>query len=259
MPAATINGINLYYEDSGGDGPVITFLHGAGGNHISWWQQVPVFRDAYRCVTIDHRGFGQSIDTTGEGAKRFVDDLEALLDTLGIQRTALVAQSMGGRSALGFAVRSPQRVSALVMADTWGFFDWPEQRALQSSLGADSSIPVTRRALAPSYYNDQPTMAFLYAQVQALNPPRDAEAAAMYMGDFTTDQVRQLQVPTLCLVGTDDVICPPPVIKAFHSILPGAEYAEVPGAGHSVYFEDAASFNRIVGDFLARHGGTPLA
>ena len=59
MPKAAIDGIDLYYE-SNGDGPAVVFAHGAGGNHLSWWQQVPVFSDCYRCVTFDHRGFGQS-------------------------------------------------------------------------------------------------------------------------------------------------------------------------------------------------------
>jgi pimeloyl-ACP methyl ester carboxylesterase len=56
-------------------------------------------------------------------------------------------------------------------------------------------------------------------------------------------------------VGADDVICPPPVIKAFRELVPGSEYVEVPGAGHSVYFEAAGAFNEAVGAFLARHGG----
>ena len=51
----------LYYEDTGGQAPVVLFLHGAGGNHLSWWQQVPVFAEEYRCVTVDQRSFGQSV------------------------------------------------------------------------------------------------------------------------------------------------------------------------------------------------------
>ena len=59
------DGFRLYYEDTGGNEPAVLFLHGAGGNHLSWWQQVPVFAEEYRCVTVDHRGFGQSPDTPG--------------------------------------------------------------------------------------------------------------------------------------------------------------------------------------------------
>ena len=60
MSFMTQNGFRLYYEDTGGDAPTVVFLHGAGGNHVSWWQQVPVFAEEYRCITVDQRSFGQS-------------------------------------------------------------------------------------------------------------------------------------------------------------------------------------------------------
>src|SRR3546814_9684695 len=100
---------------------------------LSWGQQVPVFREAYRCVAIDHRGFGRSEDTTGEGVARFIDDLEALVDHLGVERFSIVAQSMGGRASLGYAVRHLDRVRALVMADTGGFFEDRKSTRLNSS------------------------------------------------------------------------------------------------------------------------------
>jgi pimeloyl-ACP methyl ester carboxylesterase len=55
MPFMEQDAFRLYYEDSGGNKPCIVFLHGAGGNHMSWWQQVPAFRDDYRCITVDQR------------------------------------------------------------------------------------------------------------------------------------------------------------------------------------------------------------
>ena len=59
------DGFRLCYEDTGGNGPTVLFLHGAGGNHLSWWQQVPVFAEEYRCITVDQRGFGQSAAVFG--------------------------------------------------------------------------------------------------------------------------------------------------------------------------------------------------
>ncbi|MCH8282189.1 MAG: alpha/beta fold hydrolase, partial [Chloroflexi bacterium] len=96
MPQAPVNGIELYYE-SHGEGPAIVFAHGRGGNHMSWWQQVPAFREEYRCITFDHRGWGASPDSANpRGRSAFVEDLTGLLDHLGVDRTFLVAQSMGG-------------------------------------------------------------------------------------------------------------------------------------------------------------------
>jgi 3-oxoadipate enol-lactonase len=95
MPKIQVNGIDLYYEVHG-DGPAIVFAHGAGGNHLSWWQQVPVFTRQYCCITFDHRGFGQSSDNpNGPGSQAFVEDLKQLLDHLKIERASPVAQSMG--------------------------------------------------------------------------------------------------------------------------------------------------------------------
>src|SRR5712664_4892480 len=115
------DGFRLYYEDTGGAAPTVVFLHGAGGNHLSWWQQVPAFAEEYRCVTMDQRGFGQSPDVAGgPGPAALATDALALLDHLGIAQAAMVAQSMGGWAAVGAAVQAPERFWAIVLANTVG-------------------------------------------------------------------------------------------------------------------------------------------
>ena len=260
MPSAPINGIELFYDEQNPNerDNTVVFLHGAGGNHVSWWQQVPHFRESYRCIAIDHRGFGRSIDTTEEGSLRFVDDLEALLDHLEVDRAALVAQSMGGRSALGLAVRRPERVSALVMADTWGFFNWPELRDQVAKLRAqqaDANAPLTARALGPRFQAENPAGTFLYRQIFDLNPPRGAQSDDPNAP--TKEAVAALTVPTLFLVGSDDALTQPEIIRQVHEIVPGSQFEEVEGCGHSVYFEAPETFNRIVGTFLAAHLAAP--
>ncbi|MCK9486419.1 MAG: alpha/beta hydrolase [Dehalococcoidia bacterium] len=263
MPTAPVNGIDLFYEDTGlppGDeaAPVIVFLHGAAGNHLSWWQQVPTFRPHYRCISIDHRGFGRSADPAKEGGTRFIDDLDALVEHLGLSAVYLVAQSMGGRAALGYACRKSERVKAVVMADTWGFFDWPEQRERARELAGAVTTPLLHRALAASFQEREPARTFLYRQIEGLNPPREGTPLPPADGP-TLEDVRALQVPVLCLVGAEDVVTHPPLIKALADELPNSQYVEVPGAGHSVYFEQPQRFNEIVGEFLARHGGNPIS
>src|SRR5512143_3513013 len=114
MPFVTAGAIQMYYEVHGpdpGTAPAVVFAHGAGGSHLSWWQQVPHFSRRYTCITFDHRGFGQSIEPEGgPGGAAFVEDLRALLDHLHIERASLVAQSMGGWTCLGFTLRYPRRV-----------------------------------------------------------------------------------------------------------------------------------------------------
>ncbi len=253
MPTVQTNGIDLYYEVAG-EGPDLVFLHGAAGNHMSWWQQIPTFREHYRCISIDHRGFGRSIDVTGEGQARFVDDLEALLDHLEVERTALVAQSMGGRTALGFAVRHPERVTALAMADTWGFFNWPELlEEAQQLRDADPNrdLPLTDRALGRLFQESEPVKVFLYRQLSALNPPRGEQPPITDAP--TREQVAALTVPVLFLVGGEDQLTPPSILHRVHEIIEDSEYVELEGLGHSVYYEDPVAFNEIVGNFLARN------
>jgi 3-oxoadipate enol-lactonase len=248
MPTAQINEIEFYYEVHG-NGPAVVFAHGAGGNHLSWWQQVPVFARQYRCITFDHRSFGQSRDVQdGPGSRAFVEDLKHLLDHLKLDRVSLVAQSMGGRTCLGFALADPDRVQALVMADTTGGFGdarMAQLRADGEAALAGSNPPP--RTYARHFPQEQPAQAFLYEQIRALNSPR----REVPVPGPTAEQVRGLRAPTLLIVGEHDVIAPPAIMKMFQSYIPQARLAEVAGAGHSVYFEKPQEFNRLVLEFLA--------
>src|SRR5262245_7665257 len=167
------NGFRAFYEDTGGNGPTVLFLHGAGGNHLSWWQQIPVFAEEYRCVTLDQRGFGQSPDAAGgPGPGALAGDALALLDHLGIARAAIVAQSMGGWAAVGAAVRAPERFWAMALANTVGNLTNPEIAALRQRLAAGSPPrpPVLwHAALGPTFRKAEPVKSFLYAEIAGTN------------------------------------------------------------------------------------------
>jgi len=90
MAIAEVPGARIHY-DTYGDGPWLVFAHGAGGNRLSWWQQVPWFARRFRCVVYDQPGWGASTRDGGADPARFAADLTALLDHLGIERAALAA------------------------------------------------------------------------------------------------------------------------------------------------------------------------
>ena len=179
------DGFRLYYEDTGGNAPTIVFLHGAGGNHLSWWQQVPVFAEEYRCVTLDQRGFGQSPDVAGgPGPAALASDALAVLDHLQIARAAVIAQSMGGWAAVGAAVRAPERFWAIVLANTVGNLTSPEIAALRERLAAPS---FSRSAAMPGLVRLPTVLASAIAQNRsgartaaptAAQPPIDCATSA---------------------------------------------------------------------------------
>ncbi len=255
MPHARINGIDLYYEVHGA-GPALLFAHGGGGNHLSWWQQIPDFSRDYRCVTFDHRGFGASRDyADGPGPRAFVDDLRQLLDHLGVEKAALVGQSMGGWTVLGLAAADPQRVSALVLCDTSAGIDDPEVAREQSAALRDASkgglAQVLTRAYAANFPAKDPVRHFLYQQISGLNqhvPPNLVAALSGFK--YNPDAIVEHHIPTMLVVGEEDALAPPKIMELIAGRIPHARLVKVPGAGHSVYFERSAEFNRIVRDFL---------
>ncbi len=256
MPFASVNGIELYYE-SHGEGPAVVFAHGAGGNSLSWWQQVPFFARRFRCITFDHRAFGRSRDGDGEaqlGRRGFHDDLRGLLDHLGIAEARVVAQSMGGRTAVGFALRNPGRCRGIVFAGTTGGAIDDGVRELQeehrrSDIGR---LPLLKRAVAPAFRDDAPDRDFLYRSISRLNPPRARDFLAPVAGyrGSSAQRLAEAGFPILFLVGEHDAITPPPIIERCHRAVPGSRFAVIDGAGHSSYFERPDAFNETVLEFL---------
>ena len=257
MPTVTVaDGSRLYYEVHGEGARTIVFAHGAGGNHLSWWQQVPHYRDEYRCVTFDHRGWGASTDASDSFLGAFRSDLEALLDHAGVEELVLVAQSMGGFTCLPFAAAHPERVRGLVMADTMlGIGDETIQEEFRAGIAARAE-PADRTRLtsmvAESYVRDHPEGVFLYQQVRGLNPPREIRAEfSVAEGAVPTSELAKLTMPVLFLAGEEDAVIPAALIERASALVPGARYVGVPNAGHSVYWENAGAFNELLDGLLA--------
>jgi len=254
MALATINGIELYYEIHG-EGPALVFAHGAGGNHVSWWQQIPALAQSYRCVTFDHRGFGLSREQPGgPGARAFVEDLRALLDHLGIERAALVGQSMGGWTVLGFAIQYPDRTRALVLCDTTAGMDDADVIAEQGRLleTAPSALgDIIKHAIGAELERRDPARAFLYRQISALNLGVPADLLpVLFAARQNPDLVVERRIPVILIVGEEDVLTPPSIMELMRRRLGPARLIRIPGSGHSVYFERPDEFNRTIENFL---------
>jgi 3-oxoadipate enol-lactonase len=257
-----IGKFSLYYERVGA-GPALLFLHGLGGNHLSWWQQVPFFMRWFDCVTVDQRSFGLSPDPDGSFNASHSSDLAALLDHLKIDKAVLIGQSMGGWTIVGYALEHPERVAGMVMADTPGGIFTPEMEggiprgagSLRETTPPIGSMPTYAR----DYFARRPEMAFLYDSLRILGarPPEDA-LQRIGARRYDLAKVRErLKMPILCVEGEEDALIAPQMIEKLVRALPNAHLQLVPGCGHSVYFENPAVFNQLVLDFLRRIGYAP--
>jgi len=257
-------GAEIYYEVTG-SGPAVVFAHGLGGNHMSWFQQVPYFARKYTCVTFAQRGFAPSrLATGGPDPGMYADDLAALLDHLQLKEARLVAQSMGGWTCLEYSLRHPERVKSLVLAATGGTADLntldgaSRQKIedwFQAQRGADESL--FRRGIHPAAGErmamEQPALHFLYREIDALSRGLDKNALRAKLGaarNVPVSKLKALRMPVLFVSGDEDIVFPPPAAAALAAVVPGARLERVPEAGHSVYFERAAKFNEIIGEFL---------
>jgi 3-oxoadipate enol-lactonase len=250
MPFIETNGVNMYYEVHG-QGPAVVLAHPGGGNHLSWWQQVPAFAQRYTCIIFDHRGHGYTRDLPDDpGAVAYAQDLVGLLDHLGIQRAAIVGQSMGGWTGVGFAQAYPERVSALVLANSTGGMRDPELDAHMNAIKTWRPRQIWAGAYAPDFPQREPARAFLYQQITAWNVRRPANLGAqLEMVHYAAPIVEQ-RIPTLFVTGEDDTLIPPRLVERIVRQIPQARFVVIPETGHSPYFEKPEEWNQVVLEFL---------
>jgi len=252
-------GEQIYYETLGAGDPVV-LAHGLGGNHAIWYQQVPVLAAGYQVITWDQRGFGRSTDAHKQsGPADAVEDLKALLDHLKIAKARLVGQSMGGWAVLGFALKYPDRVQSLVLADTIGGIYTPEStrhfdayiREVATSPPPEQMDFMLHPALGEELGNANPQQAFLYREIASVAPPAPTGMGLkLRQTAYSLDAIRALNVPVLFVVGEHDPIFPAAVIRSVAAEVKGARVIELPGAGHSPYFETPKAWNEAVSAFL---------
>ena len=257
-------GAKVYYEVAG-SGPAIVFAHGLGGNHLSWWQQVAHFAPRHTCVTFAHRGFTPSSPVPGASAPdAYAEDLSALIEHLKLSEVRLVAQSMGGWTCLEYALRNPGKVRALVLASTSGRID-PRQAEGFGAQGWDAWLKratatiqeLEQRGILSAGGErlalEQPALAQLYSQIHRLTPGEFKDAVRgriRGLRDQPPSLLAKLPMPVLFHMGEEDIVYPAPAGPALARYAPRGRAISVPQAGHSVYFERAARFNRDVEEFL---------
>ncbi len=252
-----------------GEGPALVFAHGLGGCFMSWFQQVAHFAPRYTCVSFSHRGFYPSTAPAGgPDPAAYPGDLAALVDQLGLGDIRIVCQSMGGWTGVEYALLRPGRVKALVLCATTGSLDprqmrEPERSRLEpwkrdsAAARADLLARNINPAAGARMAEEQPALHHLYNHIYGLTQGFDREAVRAKLDAQrrrAPESFAAAKCPVLFVPSEEDVVLPPFAGAAMAAVIPGAQVAPLPQAGHSGHFERAARFNALVDTFFAEVG-----
>ena len=262
--ARASDGTRLHFQVLGRKGaPPVLLIAGLGQDLTSWTLQRLSFASRHRTIALDNRGVGRSDKPTGPySLTEMADDAIAVLDALGIESAHVVGLSMGGVIGQVLAVRHPGRVRSLTLVGT-ACRNHPWRRDLLEEW-ADTAERRGMRALTHdalrwlvgprSLRRFSPALG-LFGPLALQCPPHvfAAQVGAILSADEgLARDLAKIVVPTLVVVGNQDILTPRGDAEELADRIPGAELVVIAGAAHGLTVEHAATFNRIVVEFLGR-------
>lgn len=250
----------IAYEDHG-TGPGLVLLHAFPLDSSLWKHQAGALADRFRVIAPDLPGFGGSAVSAGLTIDSVADVVAELLDHLGVnERVVVGGLSMGGYAALAFARLYPQRVRALILADTKADPDDEAGRASRDKLiqlAADQGPgavfeQMLPKMLGPDTATGKPDVVQLVRDTAGRQKVEGVVAALKAMRDRPDGRpgLSHISFPTLVVVGEQDAITPPDRARELAENIPNARLVTIPDAGHLSNLENPAAFTQAVREFL---------
>lgn len=261
MTTASINGVNLAYDDVGKGEPLL-LIHGIYSSRRQWGLQFKQLQDNYRLIACDLRGHGQSSASNDDySVKLFADDLVALLDNLGIEKVVCCGHSFGGFVAQELAISHPERVRGIILAETiygvnstpweatWGAFMniW-----LPEAIGTENYV----KMIAGFFGMFTPASAayILEEAERHLTDPKNQRNIMNASLRFDSRwRLHQIQCPTQLLMGQIPHV---PWIWwhnwEMYWRISGAKLDFIPNAGHMLFWDNPPAFNEAIAQFVNR-------
>ena len=258
-------------QRDGATAPPLLLLHGFTGSSDTWTSLRTALGDTYSTLAVDLPGHGASTAPSDPGRyalDRTADDLLQVLDRFDIARVVVLGYSLGGRVALRFALAHSDRVAAVVLESASPGIADPAERAARVASDAALADRIERDGVAtfvdtwerlPLWASQLALPPATRGQLRAQRLTNDARGLANSLRGAgagvdppVLDALVRLAVPTLLVAGALDAkyVAAGRVIA---SVIPGAELAIVPEAGHAVHLERPDAFAALVRDFLFRH------
>jgi pimeloyl-ACP methyl ester carboxylesterase len=264
MSYAIINKIRMHYEVSG-QGPPVLLINGLSAPAVTWALQAKALARHFQVVAFDNRGVGESdlppepVYTTGQMA----DDAAALLHHLRIGRAHVLGASMGGTIAQELAFRHPRLVRSLTLLCTWTEADARFLHTVEAWMSLAYRVPIEERyryvvypwIFSPEFLAKKENIETAFQRAIAYPHQTKAEAierqarGILAWNGTRAKRLAGIRVPTLVMVGKDDILTPPAFSRALAKRIPRARLVVLPG-GHGFFLENADHVNRTILRFL---------
>jgi 3-oxoadipate enol-lactonase len=236
----------------------LVFLHGVGGGHHAWEQQLPYFAGlGYPSHAWDQPGYGHSPAVEPYDLEHISASLARLIESLGDEPVVLVGHSMGGMIAQETYARHPRLVKALALCFTSPAFAGGSSEFTKQFIAARIGPLDEGKSMAEIAAQLIPTMGSnskLAEQLMAGVPPETYRKAVRLLTTFDRrKELAGIKVPTLLIAGSEDKTAPPSVMERMAQKIPGAEYALIPDCGHLGPMDRPEEFNAALLAFLRKH------
>lgn len=250
MPTIKVNGVNLFYKESGSGPATIVFSHGLLMDHTMFEPQRAVFEKQYRVIAYDHRAQGQSEDIgRGYDMSTIADDAALLIRALKAAPCHFAGLSMGGFAGMRVAAHHPELIRTLTLMNTTATREKLPNRLRYNFLaqmvkiiGPAPFTPIAVKELFGRSTRQNPEKrAMLDAWTAKLRarPKNIAPSlqAVMNRRQLRAEEMAAIQCPTLIITGEDDTAQPPRNSASLITGISGARHVNISGAGHSSSLE----------------------
>jgi 3-oxoadipate enol-lactonase len=260
--STTINNLSVSYNDHGpDDAPAIIFIHGFPLNKSMWDIQVEALKDNYRVITYDIRGHGNSDPGIDEFfIELFVYDLLHLMEKLGIEKSILCGLSLGGYIALNAVLKHPDRFDGLILNDTQCIADTPEikENRCQAIIrimknGVEQYADEIIKNLFAAESFSKMTNVIAGVKEMIISTPKQSLCNTLHAlaeRKETCDQLPEINIPVLIMVGKEDKITPIAAAQQMHEKILNSKLEIIQHAGHLSNLENPTAFNTHLMNFL---------
>jgi esterase len=248
--------MKLFYRQYGENGSPLVILHGLFGQSDNWTSLARLWSDTYSVYVIDQRNHGQSPHAEEFNYPAMAEDLRETLDSLGLNNIYLLGHSMGGKTAMFFALKYPERIKRMLVADIGPRFYKPHHTEIIAGLQAVQPETLSSRAEAEErlsqHVPEASTRQFL---LKNLYRTEDNKFAFRFNLKAISTQIEHIgkavppeicQVDTLFVRGENSRYILPEDWSAIQAQFPHANLASIAGAGHWLHAEKPQEFSRLV-------------